>query len=328
MLKPGFVIAAWLAPLCFAAVVLADSCVGADEGGGDKPLATDSSVPEPAREAPYGPARFLRETLEAESLRDSLGNLSEMTLFENGLMTRSDVVIPRFPMRPDVGRHDIKCIMGNKRVLKLLKELADLPKAEAGALVQEHLMAALSKYQSGFRKSYSPDKIGIVRVVNVKQLEQGEVAAPTTRYTPRYEILSLAFIAGHLELKSAFPAIVELAQYAKEQREYLYQCYLTDKISEDRAYHILVDGGLYNRLVICTALLGTRGGEREGTSAEKPRSRGILFTTQKFPAYDAFLVPRDPRRWPPEPMEPKIEVSFVGVASDGYLDSILAAVTK
>lgn len=330
MLKPGFIIAAWLAPLCLAANLLVGSCVGADEGGCDEAQATDSSVAEPAREVPYVPARTRShiEILEAESLLDSLRNLSDMSFWSGPIATmRDDVVFPKFPIARDKGRGDIRCIMSNRRVLKLLKELADLPRAEAGALVQEHLMAALSKYKPAFDRVYGPDNIGAPpRIVRAGERIEKMKEGPSL--DSRYEILSLALIAGHLELKSAFPAIVELAQYAREQREYLCQCYLTDEIPEWKAYIALVDGGLYNRLVICTALLRTRGGEREAASAEKPRSRGILFTTQKFPAYDAFLVPRDPRRWPPEPMEPKIEMSYISVASDGYFDSILAAVKK
>ena len=292
--------------------------------GADLTSEIDSSVAEQAREAPYVPAHLSSQmaTLEAESLRDSLDNLSDMRLFDL-LPTREDVRFGRFPMEPDEGRFDIRCILGNRRVLKLLKELADLPKAEAGALVQEHLMAALSVYQSAFHELCGPDNIGIER-----RVKPGERPPEGPTLNSPYEILSLAFIAGHLELESTFPAVLELAQYAREQREYLYQCYLTDKIPEDRAYDILADGSLYNRLVICTALLRTRGGKREATSAEEPRGRSITFTTEKFPAYDAFLVPRDPRRWPPEPMNPKIEVRFIRAFTDEGFDRVLAEVTK
>jgi hypothetical protein len=270
------------------------------------------------------------ETLEAESLRDSLHNLSDT----HPPHLHSEAIFPRFPIPWNEGRHDIVRIMLNARVLKLLKELGDLPSAEAGAFVQEHLMAALSKYKSAFHELCGPENIGIERVVKPGERPEGP------SLNSRYEILSLAFIAGHLELKSAFPAIVELAQYAREQREYLYQCYLTDKISEWKAYLILTDGSLYNRLVICTALLRTRGGKREATSAEKPRGRGIPFTTKKFRAYDGFLTPDDftdftlgPGRWLPVYSGPTIEVSFLRSSTDGHFDSILfdsilAAVTK
>ena len=302
-----------------------------DEGEGTEPLGADltreidSSVPEQAREAPYGPAHVpsQMETLEAESLQDSLGNLSDMSFWWGPIATtREDAVLARFPMPADQGRDDIRCIMGNKRVLKLLKELAHLPSAEAGALVQEHLMAALSEYQSAFQELFGPDKIGPPRRVKPGERPEGP------SLNSRYEILSLAFIAGHLELESTFPAVLELAQYAREQREYVYQCYLTDKIPELEAYSLLADGSLYNRLVICTALLRTRGGEREATSAQKPRGRSITFITQKVPAYDAFLVPRDPKRWPPEPMEPKIEVTFIRAFTDDGFDRVIAEVTK
>ena len=183
---------------------------------------------------------------------------------------------------------------------------------------------ALSEYQSACREHWSPDKIGIVR-----RVKQGESVGPT-QYTPRYEILSLALIAGHLELESAFPAVLELARYAKEQREYLYQCYLTDKMPEWKAYYALVDASLYNRLVICTALLRTRGAEREAAWAERPRGLGIRFTTKKFPAYDGLLRPQEsydftvgPGHWTPTYIGPTIELTFLRSSTDGYLDSIL-----
>jgi|GEM_PF-3606918 len=306
-----------------------------DEGERAEPLGADlireidSYVAEQAREAPYVPAHLSSqmETLEAESLRDSLDNLSDMTLFDL-LPTREGMRFGRFPMPPREGRFDIRCILGNKRVLKLLKELGDLPKAEAGALVQEHLMAALSEYQSAFQELFGPDRIGPPRRVQPGE----ESAGRPTPYTRRYEILSLALIAGHLELESTFPAVLELAQYAREQREYLGQCYLTDKIPEDRAYDILADGSLYNRLVIPTALVGTSGAERKATLMQKLRSYDVPFTTEKLTTYDAFLTPHDiivgPGRWPPDYSKGTIEVSFItGFTDDGF-DRVLAEVTK
>jgi hypothetical protein len=339
MLKPRFVIARWLAPLCFAASLLADSCGAADERACDEAQATDSYVAEAAGEDPYLAAvqyypgivariRSHIETLKAESLRDSLDNLSDYTLFYWPVMPKRDGKVPAtFPIRPGEGRHDINCILGNRRVLKLLQELAHLPSAEAGALVQEHLMAALSKYQSAFHELCGPDNIEIKRVA--KPGESGEEGP--TLYS-RYEILSLALIAGHLELESTFPAVLELAQYAREQREYLRQCYLTDKIPEWRACVTLVDGSLYNRLVIPTALVGTSGGERKATLIQKLRSYDVPFTTEKLTTYDAFLTPHDiivgPGRWPPDYSKGTIEVSFItGFTDDGF-DRVIAEVTK
>ena len=329
MLKPRFLIASWLAPLCFAAGLLADSCGAADEGGCDEAQAIDSSVPDPERQARLVPAhvRSQMETLEGESLRDSLHNLSDTSPFWWSDMFFRDGGGPtKFPLPRGEGRYDIERIMRNKRVLKLLKELGDLPKAEAGALVQEHLMAALSKYKSAFHRVYGPGNIGAPpRIVR-----PGESVEKGPSLDSRYEILSLALIAGHLELESAFPAVLELALYAREQREYLYQCYLTDKIAEWKAYYALVDASLYNRLVICTALLRTRGAEREAAWAERPRGLGIRFTTKKFPSYDGFLRPQEsydftvgPGYWVPTYIGPTIELTFLRSSTDGYLDSIL-----
>ena len=316
-----------------------------DEGERAEPLGADlireidSYVAEVVGEDPYlaavqyypgivGRIRSHIETLKAESLRDSLDNLSDMTLFEWPVMGRREGVrYTSFPMRPREGRHDIKCILANRRVLKLLQELAHLPSAEAGALVQEHLMAALPEYQSAFHELFGPDNIGIERVI-----EPGERPPEGPSINSRYEILSLALIAGHLELESTFPAVLELAQYAREQREYLRQCYLTDKIPEWKAYLILADGSLYNRLVIPTALVGTSGGERKATLMQKLRSYDVPFTTEKLTTYDAFLTRHDiivgPGRWPPDYSKGTIEVSFItGFTDDGF-DRVLAEVTK
>jgi hypothetical protein len=221
------------------------------------------AVSRPAAEAPArsGPALIQEridqqiDLLKAESLEESLKMLSEIDMFKwpGNRADRSGGIT--MPLKPDVGREDIEEIMSNRRFLKVMDELGALPKGKAAALVTKEIQATLPVYQKMLDEA-------LERLVNGRaaapagirtssglsmQVSNNQDHSPTLAGA-RLKLLALVLAAGNLDLAEARGAVREVATFACQQRDQLYQPHAL--LTEADRFLILRQATLYNRQIL------------------------------------------------------------------------------
>jgi len=201
------------------------------------------------------------EMLTQESLETSAKRLGDVGMyFWPGPMGDPPSYHYEFPIPRALADRDVDSIMSNRRVLKVFSELAGLPKSDAATLVSTGLTTALAEYQQVF-DDYVETNGDYFRVGKEVQagpsFTVGNVGTDTpTLMGARFRVLTLVFLAGNLKLEEAGPAVLHVADVAREQ-------FLEWSQEEDYSlifnYDLLARAGLCSRHVLGVGLLGTRG---------------------------------------------------------------------
>jgi len=84
------------------------------------------------------------EILTSESVDESLNRLHEIGMYIRNIQLHMELPPSGIPLDASVGQRDIVAIMGNRRFLKVIHELSQLPKDKAAALVSREITSSLS----------------------------------------------------------------------------------------------------------------------------------------------------------------------------------------
>jgi hypothetical protein len=190
----------------------------------------------------------------------------------------------------------VELILSNRRFLKVLDELAKMPKEEASRLIAAEIQNTLPLYRLGETefvgkyKALGPPVIDgewTYHVLPGHQVGNNPDGSPTLQGL-RLKLLALALAAGTLELSDARPAILGLTAMAVAQRGYRLDPTFLDQELYD---HFLFKGAVFSTRILGTALIGTSpAGLR--ASADDPAQAGMWYTAT-LPMYNADRTAHD-----------------------------------
>ncbi len=198
------------------------------------------------------------ECLRKESVEQSLAMLSEVGMFYwPGVPSNGGMV--RIPLSGDEERQTVQRVLSNRRVLKLIDELSQMPSEKAAALVARQIDSSLPAYKILYAK-YRQSMMTVQEAsrgapeagVSI-QVSNNEDHSPTLAGL-RLQLLSLVLIAGNLELTSSAKQIDGVVEQALGERDELYD---EKGINPALRFGALKDVSLYNRCILCTGLAGT-----------------------------------------------------------------------
>ena len=291
---------------------------------------------------PEGMTRIRRqiEVLSDESLTESMDNLYQVNMFswpggghEGGFAGFGKAL----PLRDKAGESDLDNIISNRRFVRIFEELTQMPKESAADLVADHLDTALSTYQSLFNDFVTASKSHF-RADSAQPNEHGAIIGPVwigetedekqvVLLGARYNVLSLVWIAGSLDLAKCHGQVKEVARQSMLQREWSYN---EDELHDFYRSVILEKLSLYNRQILAFGLAGTSDKMKDLKQMLSERGvRQIRLETSRF---DALLTPYDlpVRSGHAEPDMSKgvIEIECYGAVDDSTLDELISACTS
>jgi hypothetical protein len=275
------------------------------------------------------------QVLKAESVEDSVRMLSEVQMFYwPGWPSDAGGVM--FPLTQDIGQEDVERIISNRRFLKVLDELSNLPKERASALVTEQISAALPGYRTMFEEMWKKVVEGRRNVPP----GMGATAGPTLQisnnpdHSPtlaglRLQLLSLVLISGNLQLEAARPAVLSVVEEACRQRDRFYKD--TEGNEMDR-FLMLTTGGLYSRQILATGIQGTYKPQTRPASSEQ---QALIdnWEARRLTHYDAAATPYDLLTRgggpiPPDYTKGSIEVRFYKAVDEKGFDDLWQQIAR
>jgi len=274
--------------------------------------------------------------LSAESVEESLNKLDEIDLYIKSYQLLMDTPDTAIPLDVSVGQKDIVAIMGHRRFLKVVDEFSLLSRKEAARLVSREIISSLSEYNKLFdsymKRHAKTFKHNQKRPRGKKRKSLGFTISvrggKPTLIAVRYKILALVLISGDLQLQQAQPAISKVLETAIEQRDIFYNRGLFDEFD---AWFMLMDGSLYNRQIIATAVLGTYVDPDK--QKEILKQFGCKFKSERLTRYNAAVAPYGLSDFPPEsgPIDyskGELTVKYLEPLNDSKFDGIVNAATE
>ena len=208
----------------------------------------------------------------------------------------------------------------------MLKELSDLPKEQADQKVCRHLKAAIETYNKTLAENMP--YYNKVLEENKKYPEKGKQIEFTSYFYDgritipaiRYKVLALVLIAGKLNLPESSKYVDKVLEIALEQRKTFYN---TDVFNTGDAVNMLIDGSLYSRPILATALLGTCSNEE--TVQKILQQSGKKMVNFKLTAYNAAATPfeRTGRVTKTDYSKGSMDIKFVEPLTDSEFDKIV-----
>lgn len=223
--------------------------------------------------------------LKAESVDESVKMLHQIAEYD--LFARDSGQMLALPFPAENGTSDVHMVMSNRRFLKVLEELAAMPKSQAASIVNREINETLSQYLSirdelvdGFRETgdLRPDT----------QYSNNPDKSPSFQGL-RYKLLALVFAAGNLGLDETQPAIQKVAKTAIKQRKHWY--YSREFSRLERA-QIFAGLGIYNRQILTIGLFGSSGKHKQEFQ-DILKEVGVGLQKYKLTYFDAYATPYD-----------------------------------
>jgi hypothetical protein len=261
--------------------------------------------------------------LKAESPRDSVANLSSQAMFQwpgafRGNLTEA-VPVPKECDRPTVER-----ILSCRRFLKVIDEIAGIPRHEAACIIADQINTSLAKYVKAYDAEWN--ELLAKRRSNPQTQTRSFAAGFENSYSDdpepdgspnlfglRLQLLSLTMVAGNLGLSSAKAAVLSVLEEACRQRACLYA--ESDALLVDRAV-VLNTASLYNRQILATGILGTSGQSLSTVSSAKDNR----WEKRRLTKYDAADTPYDMLTRSNGPIPPDFSKGEIFVRFHGPLD--------
>ena len=202
------------------------------------------------------------QELRRETTADSLAHLWDIEMFCSAGFAYAEYSSGvESPIDGFVGRKTIPRLLSNRRVLKLLFELSDMPHAEADRLVASQIKEAMTRYEVTFKKEilqYRPlrDVDVTPHVLLSESLSNNKDGTPTLQGL-RHSLLALVYIAGVLKLDNqARMAVGSVLDMALDQRDFFYN-HSGNRLNPAIAICALTKASLYERQVLAVGLVGT-----------------------------------------------------------------------
>ena len=224
--------------------------------------------------------------LKEENIDQSLKLLSDVSLFHDPRIggVYDPTIIIRFPIAIEEDQIDIERILSNRRFLKIYQEFTDMSEHEAGRLLCREMDIILPIYCDLFNASWTQLMTGIkaappgmTRSVGPTLQTSDNADHSPTLLGARLKILSIALIAGNLNIASAKPGIKKIVEQAIQQREVYYK---GDSQSEADRFCMLTGAGIYNRQILAMAVLGISGSTMD-------------LEVRRLPTFDTPVTPYD-----------------------------------
>jgi hypothetical protein len=277
---------------------------------------------------------MLIHVLEKETTQQSIAKLDEYNMYVWGvewLFYQDDSYgIKAIPLETGKGQKDVICIMANRRFVKLIEELSKLPKATAAVLIKNQIAKTLPVYRKLWDEFIEGSNFGKKAKYKDPEKRNRPMSSYKTHGRPtllgsRFKILALLAIAGNLQLQETHAAVVEVMDFAIEQRNELYD---DPTYSKSAAAYILVEGSLYSRQLLATALMGTSLDLSDQQQIGK--SVNAEIKTVKLQPYTA-VVTRYGRLSPEyeimkDPTTGTLPFRYVSPISDSQFEQIIKAV--
>ena len=239
-------------------------------------------------------------TLTLESLEDSLKKLSSVNMFfwpgpsapKARVIMDELIPLPKNPPAED----NVMVICSNRRFMKLLDELGQLPKDKAAELINNEIESTTAEYLSLYndliesvRNSYDdPKGNDLSGISGVPMYIEDPNDGQTVILGARYKLLSLVLIAGNLNLENCRSQIIAVSKEAFEQRDRLYA---SENLPEIIIVELLTRASLYDRQILATGLLSTN---LSGDQMDKVvKDSGLKWLDIKLTKYNAAISPFD-----------------------------------
>lgn len=217
-----------------------------------------------------------RRQMEQESLEECLDRLADLSFYLQSVSEHPSITL-EWPLDDGIGRWEMRQVVTNRRLSKIITEIAVSKRSDAGVLVSSQIEKALAAYRglsgplladpaAARSAALSRDTSVLDAPSNAIAEENGPNGAPVLKGV-RLELFSLAFVVGYLHLADASEAMLTLAHHAKAQRDILY-LYRADagvppfdpskpvSVRKGGPVVLLHCYGLYNRIALASGLLG------------------------------------------------------------------------
>lgn len=261
------------------------------------------------------------ETLNRESLKESLANLSDARMYYWPFHPKEGGALV-LPMPPSAGKEYVHAIMSNRRFLKVFQELSSLPESQAASLLSTQIESSLHEYRILYEQymqkraaKFDPDYTGRGGLGGRLWMADG---SPTLKGF-RLQLLALAFLAGNLELQEARPALMAVAQEARNHRLSL----TNEGVRKNTGISMLRQASLYHRQILGGALLATA--EERAGAEELRRQLGLEWRTKRLTLYNAAVTPYDHHAGgvPVDYSKGELRVQFFDAMDDSQFDKIV-----
>jgi len=274
--------------------------------------------------------------LSAESVEESLNKLDEIDLYIKSYQLLMETPDSGIPLDVSVGQKDIVAIMGHRRFLKVVDELSLLPRKEAARLVSREITSSLSEYNKLFdsymKRHAKKFKHNLKRPRGKKRKSPGFLISVRGEkpilLAVRYKVLALVLIAGNLQVHRTQPAVRKVLETAIQQRDMFYNTGLFDEFD---AWFMLMDGSLYNRQIVATAVLRTYLSSDKAKQILKDVD--CKLKSERLTRYNAAVAPYGLSDFQPE-SEPidyskgELTVKYLEPLNDSKFDDIVNAAIK
>lgn len=231
------------------------------------------------------------QLLDKESINESIKRLAETHLYQ-----LPGVLAVGSETESEYG--DVIRIIGNRRFLKILHELSLLPRSEAGNILNKDIDNTLKKYNTQLDKFLNTYSGTFKHNRNTQRIKDKKLIAFIT-YDPkakgpilaglRYKLLTLALIAGNLNLDSMQSSIDKISQTAIDQRNRFSTEELFTKFD---GMNLIAETSLYNRRILGIAVLGTFvNSDKERGQVLK--SLNLDVKTKQMTPYNSKVTPLD-----------------------------------
>jgi len=236
--------------------------------------------------------------LENETSLDNLAIVDGYfrTFNDPGLFSDETLLPSRF------GELDLERIIHNPQVLRVYAHLCSMPKKQAAILVNQHLQTALQEYNQLLKQYLKKNE---EQFKKQQDHSDGVLGGPTfiignvkdgqpTLLGKRFQVLSLLYLAGNLQLTGTATTVHNVVNKAQIQ----YQELANDtRYAGHIALGLLRQAGLYSRQILALALLGTAPADiaQELTTQLTEQKK---LTTTKFPPYDSPVTLYNQNFWP------------------------------
>jgi len=272
----------------------------------------------------WGRARDQIAEVSAESFEETLANLGHWSSFE---FRNWKVCTPVLPLPTEAGGNQLARLLSNRRFLKVYEGFSMLPPSEAGELINSCGQVWLKEYRESY-EAYLEKGRKLCPAGREPQIpawdHPREDGLPSLNYMA-LRLLSLALVAGNLELEEARPFVLQLAAEALSQRRQLYQ---DGDFAESFRVYALDLQSLYNRQVLGYALLMTSSDPAPVEDAFA--ALGLRAEQVQLTAFDVARTPYYCRLMPGPVDYSKgmLTVEYLPPINDDEFDALLAGVLQ
>ena len=330
--------------------VLADCSTSYAQAGWTNPIVLEETLEQATQEKfkQSNPPLFDKleqqtTMLQGESTKQSLQKLSNIEMFywpgpRTG-MSGSSGFEPILPLRKEQGQTALEAIISNRRFSKLVSELSKIEAEELAATLKAEINNTFTEHKKTYAKKL--ENVRLLRSIAIKKGKlnnasviggvgfsitnppEGQVSVVGVRL----KLLSLVWIAGILDVKACLPEIRQIADFAKTERDKMYE---DDQLHSFVRSRILINLSAYHPQIIASAILALSN-DKDSVDSFTDKHQ-IQWQQTDLTAYDAFMTPFDlpvrTLKFKPDFTRGNIIIHSVAPIEDSVYDDLLSKFTS